>query len=157
VTQKQDTVKTKYLLLFLLITALGLLFFYRQAKKNKTPIPQESTEVVSNGIPDDFLPFYNQFHADSVFQLTRVNFPLKGIKVNVETGGGTEYNYTQDEWTIHKEFDDMGGTFTRSFEEFAGIVVETIVANGGQFKSVRRFAKLSGEWHLIYYQPMGMY
>jgi len=149
--------KTKYFLLFLVITGLGLLFFWNQSKAKKKTDNTSVIEVASNGIPEDFLPFYNTFHEDSIFQLSHISFPLKGIKVTEETGGGIEYQYTADEWVIHKEFDDMGGTFSRSFEEFAGIVVETIVANGGQFKSVRRFAKLSGEWNLIYYQPMGMY
>lgn len=149
--------KTKYFLIFLLITALGLVFFYTQAKSKKGSDTTEVIELPSAGIPDDFLPFYNKFHEDSLFQMEHIAFPLKGVKVIEETGGGEAHMYIADEWMIHKEFDDMGGTFDRSFEEFAGMVVETIVANGGQFKSVRRFAKLSGEWHLIYYQPMGIY
>jgi len=91
------------------------------------------------------------------FQMAHINFPLKGIKVIEEIGGGEEYMYSSQEWIMHKPFDDMGGTFSRTFEEFGGMVVESIVANGGQFRSLRRFAKLSDEWNLIYYQPMGMY
>lgn len=134
-----------------------MLFFYSQSKKSKTTNQTVTTEVVSQGMPDDFLAFYNQFHEDSIFQMEHINFPLKGIKAIEDTGGGEEYSYSKEEWIIHKPFDDMGGTFSRSFEEFAGIVVETIIANGGQFRSVRRWAKLGDEWNLIFYQPMGMY
>ena len=151
-----STLKLKYFLLFIAITALGLLFFYSQAKSkaNKQTI---TTEDISQGIPDDFLPFYNQFHEDTSFQMAHINFPLQGIKTIEGTGGGEDYMYARDEWIIHKPFDDMSGTFSRSFEEFAGIIVETIMANGGQFRSVRRWAKLGDEWNLIFYQPMGMY
>ncbi len=148
--------KIKYFILFVAITILGLLFFYGQAK-NKAKNAAHTPEDLSQGIPDDFLAFYNQFHEDSVFQMTRINFPLKGIKAIENIGGGESYSYSQDEWIIHKPFDDMGGTFSRSFEEFSGIVVETMLANEGQFRSVRRWAKLGDEWHLIFYQPMGMY
>lgn len=139
-----------------MITALGLLFFYSQAKKQTTE-QSSLTEQEEQGIPDDFLAFYNQFHEDTSFQIRHISFPLKGIRAIEETGGGEEYMYSKSEWIMHQPFDDMGGTFTRSFEEFSGIIVETIIANGGQFKSVRRWAKLGDEWNLIYYQGMGMY
>lgn len=149
--------KKKYLLLFIAITILGLLFFYTKAKWRKTAETSKNTTETVVNMPNDFLEFYNKFHEDSLFQISHISFPLKGMKVIEEIGGGEAYQYTQEEWIIHKPFDDMGETFSRSFEEFGGIVAETIVANGGQFRSVRRFAKLSGEWNLIYYQPMGLY
>lgn len=140
------------------MTILGLLFFFTRGKMNQNTSDSESIEnEVFGGIPDDFLEFYNRFHEDSIYQLDHISFPLKGFKVIEEVGGGETYTYVKEEWVSHKPFDDMGGTFNRSFEEFGGIVAETIVANGGQFRSVRRFAKLSGEWNLIFYQPMGMY
>ena len=139
------------------MTALGLLFFYTKAKVNKTASAPVVAEEPVGEMPSDFLTFYNEFHRDSTYQMAHISFPLKGMKVIEDIGGGEEYMYSQDEWIIHKPFDDMGGTFTRSFEEFGGIVAETMIANGGQFISVRRFAKLSGEWNLIFYKPMGMY
>ncbi len=150
--------KKQYLFLFIAMTLLGILFFYTKDKMNKTANSVETAAYEdSNGMPEDFLEFYNQFHEDSLFQLEHISFPLKGFKVIEETGGGEAHSYMKADWKIHKPFDDMGGTFSRSFEEFGGIVAETIVANGGQFRSVRRFAKLSDEWNLIFYQPMGMY
>lgn len=139
------------------MTALGLIFFYTQAKTGNSVKSVENEEAYDGEMPNDFLEFYNKFHEDSTFQMEHIIFPLKGMKAIEDTGGGEAYEYSSAEWLIHKPFDDMGGTFARSFEEFAGIVVEKIEANGGQFQSIRRFAKLSDEWHLIYYQPMGMY
>jgi hypothetical protein len=148
--------KLKYFLLFIFITALGLFFFYSQAK-SKANNQTIRTEEISQGIPDDFLAFYNQFHEDTTFQLAHINFPLRGIKAIENIGGGEDYLYARNEWIIHRPFDDMGGTFSRSFEEFAGMIVETMLANNGQFRSVRRWARLGDKWNLIFYQPMGMY
>lgn len=139
------------------MTLLGLTFFYTQSKMSDKFKQTQEDEAYSSEMPSDFLEFYNTFHEDSTFQMEHISFPLKGLKVIENTGGGEKYEYSEQEWLIHKPFDAMGGTFSRSFEEFAGIVVEKIEANGGQFTSIRRFAKLSGEWNLIYYQPMGMY
>ena len=150
--------KTKYFLLFLALTALGLLFFYTKANVQNTLGANTPTkEAATIEIPSDFLTFYNKFHLDTSFQKAHITFPLKGIKATEETGGGEAYMYSKEEWVLHKPFDDMDGTFTRSFDAFGGIVAETIIANGGQFSAIRRFAKLGGEWNLIYYQPMGMY
>lgn len=118
----------------------------------------EATSSSNTGMPADFLDFYERFHADPEFQLAHVSFPLQGVKATDEDGGVEAHNYTKDEWVTHKPYDDLDGTFRRSFSEFGGMVTETIQANQSEsFRMLRRFAKLGDEWHLIYYEPMGMY
>ena len=125
--------------------------------KNDTSTSPTPSTYESQGITDDFYTFYDTFHKDTSFQMSRINFPLKGRKLIEEVGGSLDYQYSKGEWIIHKPYDDMEGTFQRSFQEFQGIITETISGGGGQFTMRRTFAKLTGEWNLIYYEPMGMY
>lgn len=109
-------------------------------------------------IPEDFISFYNQFHTDTAYQLQHILFPLQGIP-SLKAGDditGMQWWFEKDGWKYHKPFNDMDGTYTRSFDNFAGIITETIVDNTGQFTMVRRFTKSSeDEWTLIYYKEMG--
>lgn len=107
-------------------------------------------------LPEDFSAFYDRFHTDSAFQMAHINFPLEGKKA-LEEGGSEPYTYRQEEWKLHKPYNDYEGTYQRSFTSIGNMVTETIRATQGSFRMIRRFAKLSGEWTLIYYEPMGMY
>lgn len=119
---------------------------------------KNTEEVVQNeSLPKDFEDFYNKFQSDTIFQLERTLFPLKGTKVVSDLGKIEEYTYQKDEWVVHRPYDDMNGTFQRSFSTMPSVVEERIVTTQANFSMLRRYGKLSGEWHLIYYKPMAMY
>ena len=52
---------------------------------------------------------------------------------------------------------DHNGTFERTFTNLEGIVTEKISARDGLFTMEKRYAKLDGIWHLIYYQDLIMH
>ena len=106
-----------------------------------------------------FLEFYERFGKDSVFQMNHITFPLEGMKSvkNEETIIDPDFRWSQDEWVLHKSFDDMDGTFIKEFYDINGIVIEIISDPSGKFSMERRFGKLSHGWHLIYYREMGIY
>jgi len=93
-------------------------------------------------IPEDFPVFYNTFHIDPEYQLNHIVFPLEG-KSETE-------KWTLEEWKIHKPFTE-NGEFRRDYENFAGIITETITDNKAMFYIIRRFSKVNDEWQLIYY------
>ncbi len=105
-------------------------------------------------IPDDFFPFYDMFHSDSTFQMEHIIFPLDGIPA--EQGlRGPEWTWDRDEWVLHRPFDDKG-TFKRSWYAINSIIVEKISDSSGRFTMERRWARMGGEWNLIYYKEMGI-
>jgi hypothetical protein len=111
---------------------------------------EKITGVIDDEMPSDFLPFYQTFHADSIFQLSHIVFPLEGKRV--DEAGLTAWN--KEQWVLHKPFSAMG-TFTRQLSAFNGIVIEKIIDNSGQYDMERRWSKLSDEWYLIFYKEMG--
>ena len=124
----------KYLFLFL-ISLLA-------ACKNDKEVANEPTEVFVE-IPEDFLDFYEKFHSDSVFQVNHTLFPLK------EKSDGSYWQ--KAEWRMHQAFDSQNGSYTREFDNFNGILIETILEKNGAFMIKRRFAKFGDSYNLIYY------
>jgi len=146
----------KYSLLKIFFLILFLQFSLISCKDNKS-----SSNVVTptEGIYDskEFQEFYEKFSTDSLFQIEHIVFPLEGMRSLQDSLDIPDPNFrwTQDKWKIHKSYDDMNGTFSREFIDFAGIVVEKISDTSGQYTMERRFGKLSSGWHLIYYKEMG--
>lgn len=110
-------------------------------------------EAKSNFLPDDFLDFYEKFHSDPDFQFTHIVFPLEG-KIYSEDNVASMTTWNKDNWILHRPFDEIQETFTRSYTEFGGIISEKIEDNQGLLSMERRFSKIQGKWHLIFYDPI---
>jgi hypothetical protein len=131
-----------YLFSFLLILTLA---------HCKQPAPEKPD--AGRSLPEDFEQFFDKFHSDSLFQLEHIQFPLEGAKQASGTNVDLMIPVTwyADDWIIHKPFDSHQGTFERNYYLIGSVVVEKIKDRGGFFAMERRFARLDGEWTLIYY------
>lgn len=124
---------------------MGLLLLACKSKKTNeqnATVEQENVVALERG----FVEFYEQFHMDSMFQLDHVLFPL----TNQTDEPVTEWN--KENWIIHKPFNSFDNLYKREFEVFGTIVEETIIDANGFFKMVRRYAKISDKWQLIFYK-----
>ncbi|MEM9549066.1 MAG: hypothetical protein AAGA77_23970 [Bacteroidota bacterium] len=147
----------KFLAFFLAI--ICIIFFYKkiQGNYNNIPVEIEHEVVYESALPDDFYPFYDQYHTDSLFQLERTVFPLKGLtRSSDSTKVAEEIMWQKKDWILHRPFDHQNGTFERNFTNFGGIISEHISANQGLFTLEKRYAKLNDQWHLIFYQELLM-
>lgn len=133
----------------LIILTLSTLNGCKQNEKND----QQTSTANSNELPSDFIEFYDKFHSDSTYQISRIVFPLEGQKYNEDNLAEREI-WTSSNWIIHKNFDDLGGTFTRTYTEFGGIISEKISDDKNISSMERRFSKIQGKWHLIFYDPI---
>lgn len=126
----------------LLIAAWGLL---------AVSCEQASDEQVAR--PDeDFTSFYNHFLNDADFQLARITFPLEGLPPGAETTDLEDFRWERSDWQIHQPFDPEATGFETEFVDIGrDVMVERIVHESGEYGMMRRFARLSGEWYLIYY------
>lgn len=152
--------KNIFKLLALLIALICVFLFIKKIQNPNTEIPDVivNEEVYENSLPDDFHTFYDHFHTDSTFQLERTQFPLSGLAKSTDsTKVAEEIKWQKNDWIIHRPFDNQNGTFERVFTNIGGIISEQISANNGLFTLEKRYAKLSGEWHLIYYQELLMH
>lgn len=148
----------KFLFLFIALTCI--FFFVQKMRSSKSPVPT-LPNVESNyeqKLPDDFHAFYDSYHSDSTFQMERTLFPLNGLTQSSDsTKVAEEVVWQKEEWILHKPFDSQNGTFERTFTNIEGIITEYISANNGMFSLEKRYARLAGQWHLIYYQEMLMH
>jgi hypothetical protein len=135
------------------ILLIGLTFGY--ACKSKTT--EVTPPPTPNNMPADFEVFLEKFSNDTAYQMKHIIFPLEGrpaLKNPTDTIP-PNFRWFKESWVKHRPYDDMNGTFNRSFLNFKGIVTEEIGDNSGQFSMVRRFSKLGDDWYLIYYKEMG--
>ena len=147
----------KFLALFL--TLIIVFFFLRKFQNKANNLSEIQVEDIAYEatLPEDFHKFYDKFHTDSIFQLERTVFPLKGMaKASDSTMVAEEIMWQKVNWKRHKPFNDQNGTFERVFTNIGGIISEQISANKGLFSLEKRYAKLNGGWHLIYYQELLM-
>lgn len=103
----------------------------------------------------DFQDFYVKFHQDSTFQMEHITFPLQGIPDNVANAPDYHDNFTfqASNWTLNRPIDLEESRFKRSLRAIGSqLVVEQLVHESGSYGMERRFAKIDGEWTLIYYQ-----
>lgn len=131
--------------MFKSILALVLLATLISCKENgpKESMDAEANDVLNVEIPEDFVEFYNKFHSDSTFQINHIIFPL------AKKSDGSKWQ--KKTWKIHKAFNDQNGAYQRSFDNFNGIIFETIVEKTGAYKIVKRYSKTNDSYNLIYY------
>jgi hypothetical protein len=125
-----------------------------KSKENtiKADTGQEIVEVSA-----EFAEFYERFHLDSAYQMAHIVFPLEGIPVIRDTipENLEDFKWTKANWIIHRPFDLTDGSFSRNMYQYGDkLIVEKIEARQMGFGMERRFAKLQGEWFLIYYAAM---
>ena len=147
--------KSVFKFLALFFAFLCIFYFARKVIFNQgTSATADSQVQFQQSLPDDFHDFYNQFHTDSVYQLEHIIFPLKGFGKIIDEWEAQDLHWQKEGWKIHKPFDSQDGAFERVFTNVGGMVTEMI--SNGLFTMEKRYAKLGGEWHLIYYQELVM-
>lgn len=146
-----------------LMLVLALLSVYFVGKRIMGDQEVEREKLVTEkeedhtSLPEGFHEFYDQFHTDSTYQMEHITFPLAGHQPAADSSSAlAPHSWQAESWKLHKPFNDFGGTFTRTFTNYDGIVTEMIDGSNGAFRIVKRYAILNGEWHLIYYQSLSM-
>ncbi len=127
-------------------------------QKIKTSDQEVNDQSEVDTLPDDFVAFFDQFHADSAYQMKHIIFPLEGLPATTgsnDTIVPERYFWQKDNWQKHNRFTDPGG----NFDHWYLVVNERIIEHWIQMKGTnlymkRRFAKLDDGWYLIYYQGL---
>ncbi len=113
----------------------------------KEHINQQKFDFVAT----DFKAFYEQFKNDSVFQMSRVKFPISGQYQDYEEQSKwTKYNWELMTWDFRKEMnntDDSVSIIQDSLKFFFG----SYCKNCG-FSFEMQFNKIDGQWYLTHRQ-----
>lgn len=97
---------------------------------------------------ENFDVFYDKFHSDSVFQMSRISFPLKGEKV--------DWN-GQQQWTIKnwvtlktKIYDVSTSEFKTDYKKTDSTFVQKFWLKDSGYFSEYRFELINKKWRLVY-------
>jgi hypothetical protein len=121
-------------------------------------------------VKGDFTQFSRRFYTDSLFQMSRINFPLKGShNINVPIRGK---NIMGDSIIVgwkKKDWRMVTNTYFKNNETKVKIdnttylrktqigtktaVIRTYIENSG-FEVVEKYAILNGKWYLVYFSNL---
>jgi len=115
-------------------------------------IEEQVVEETSPNV-DDFEAFYDKFHSDSIYQKAHVLFPLQGLPTNADTTILKQGNfyYQEEDWITQNRLPANSDFQSTILPIDSALVIERILHQSGQYAMERRFAKMDGEWMLIYY------
>ncbi|MDX2069038.1 MAG: hypothetical protein SFV55_11480 [Haliscomenobacter sp.] len=102
----------------------------------------------------DFDKFYEKFLQDSLFQVQHINFPLDGLPDNAVAYGDSvsDFRWTAENWRMHRPIDFEKTKFEQNFQTLGDeLILENIIDPSAGYGMLRRWAKIGGEWSLIYY------
>ena len=133
--------KNKWIFLFLILLAAC-----NPGSKNQS---DRSSIEEAGKFPEGFETFYERFHLDSAYQMSHIIFPLEGREKN--RFEDSDLKWEADSWKLHKPFNTNLTDFDQQFSVINNAVIEVIEDKYSFSKIERRFAKISGDWFLIYY------
>jgi hypothetical protein len=138
----------RYTFLFLLLISF---FACKQEKANTSHTDAEA---------DSFEAFYNKFHSDSIYQMEHIVFPLSGLPTEVDsvTLASGNFKWQKENWRMHKDL----GSNPEFQQEFTALTPDLVIERLTHKKMenvgiIRRFAKMGGEWNLIYYAGLNFF
>lgn len=147
----------KYFFATVLLT--GLLIFIQCNRKAAQTVskpqvshksPAKHTLPATSDKGESFEKFYNRFHSDSIFQLKRVQFPLKGKQVSFK---GSQM-WDRANWTMikAKASEVNPSEFTVKTTKKIDTYFEGIYCKNCGFSFEMEFRLIDGKWYLVYLQ-----
>lgn len=139
-------------------SVLFLLLLLAESCQSKTSPTPSASETAQDTLPRDFVTFFDRFHADSMYQINHITFPLAGLpdaQGDPDTVMTMRYFWQKENWKMHRPFTDPSQQFEQWFEILDTRIIEHwIHMKGTSLYLHRRFARLDNGWYLIYYAGM---
>lgn len=96
---------------------------------------------------EDFYTFYDQFYADSAFQLARIEFPLIGKN---PVGGEKNFYWTEENWKRQVALDFEDDKYKCFITDMEDMIHEKIIIEN-TFVVIRYYNLIGNKWHLTSY------
>ena len=131
----------KILSLIFVFCALALVAGCHSSHKS---VPGSAPRLVT----EDFDRFYDRFHTDMEFQLSRVHFPLGGYRAD----GIQEAKWSKDNWPYMKVriYDVDTSLYQVSYHKTDREFVQKVWLEDSGFSSEARFILIKKRWYLVY-------
>lgn len=113
-----------------------------------------STNFKKKSSIENFDEFYNRFHTDSLFQMSRIKFPLQGKKVDWEG----EKSWSEKNWKTMKVriFDVDTSEFKTDYRKTENSFVEKFWIEDSGYRSEYRFNLIRKKWYLVYANELNL-
>ena len=126
------------------------LFLVSCNNKNQKNIKSLKNDVI---YPENFNEFYLKFHSDSIFQMKRIKFPLKGYNID-DTYSPEDENITffweKDKWVFHNR-PIKNDSINIELKNKKGIVEEVLSIPNSGVEIIREFKLIDNKWYLVFY------
>ncbi len=98
--------------------------------------------------PENFDKFYNRFHTDSTFQMSRIKFPLQGKIIQ----GDQETKWSRDNWIMMKTriYDIDTTMYKTTFKKRETSFYQKFWLENSGLSSEYRFELIGNKWFLVY-------
>ncbi len=128
----------RYLGLTVFVMVIFICFTNCKAVKGKSPRNES----------EDFVSFYNRFHQDSLFQVSRYKYPMGGklLKGSVETAW-TKQNMPL---MLTKIYDVDTSEYQVVFKKTKKVFTQKVWIENSDFSSEYRFELIKSKWYLVY-------
>ena len=109
---------------------------------------QNETPSVKGNV-EDFEQFHDKFLTDSLFQMSRIAFPLQGAKSTFLPDSLKTNFWVEEEWNMHRKVEGLKD-YEHKIIQQEDIVVEVFYDEiGGGIQ--KNYMAIDGKWQLVYY------
>ena len=147
-------------LLYILICCAAIAGCKSTSTTQKTPQPDGNSSATTAVAPkkkakvEDFDKFYDRFHADSAFQMSRIKFPLKGASTNIDKSTP----WTPQNWQMLRTriYDVDKNQYKVKYTKTETSFTQKVWVDGGGFSNECCFELIGGKWFLVYMNDENM-
>ena len=147
-------------LLYILICCAAIAGCKSTSTTQKTPQPDGKSSTTTAVTPkkkakvEDFDKFYDRFHADSAFQMSRIKFPLKGASTNLDKSTP----WTPQNWQMLRTriYDVDKNQYKVKYSKTETSFTQKVWVDGGGFSNECRFELIDEKWFLVYMNDENM-
>ncbi len=140
------------LAVMVLLAGLNALMINSCISSKKDSKDNQSSEN-ARATGEDFDDFYFRFHTDSLFQIKRVIFPLKGHETDNTTEESEDFHVPNEginDWTM-MHLPVLDSDLILETEKTDTLVKERIYIEASSFEIIRVFKRIDKIWYLDYY------
>ncbi len=97
---------------------------------------------------ENFDQFYNRFHSDEKFQMSRIRFPIEGVNID----GNKTTTWNKNNWDVLtvRIFDVDKKKFKTSFKKTDTTFDQKVWIEDSGFLSEHKFKLIGKKWYLVY-------
>lgn len=143
--------------IFTLYLILLISFTFLSCNKKEVQKEQALDLIKKNKVSniENFEEFNKKFHSDSLFQVSRVDFPIEGKHVY----GFEQYSWSRKNWQFQAVpvAEKSGiGEYQHSLIKTDTLITEKFWIPNSGFEVERQFKLIKNKWFLIYYNDINL-